>query len=351
MSSRIEASLQCRTGLGCGKRRPRLAQPTDGARVFLVLDASGSMWGRVGNQTKIEVARETIRTLLKDWRRAGPARADDLRPSPQGRLRRHRGAETGRAGRCHGADGAGERHRAQGHDADDRLGEDGGRTAQGERRHHQRHPGVRRRRDLQRRSLCGRGRPQEGRRAAGRPHRRLRRPGSARPCASLECMAAATGGLALSASNAGELGSAIGRAVEAARKKAPPAAPPPPAPKAEPKPAWNCSEGSARLAEGDDPLAGKDSVVWKFDKPAPAGVAPDYVDTSYKDRIEAELAPGDYLVEVDGRRGEVQDDGEDRGQQDEPPRRRAERWPPRPARQAHGRREPERRRFLGSRAS
>jgi Ca-activated chloride channel family protein len=47
---------------------PAVAQPADGARVFLVLDASGSMWGRVGNQTKIEVARETIRTLLNDWR-------------------------------------------------------------------------------------------------------------------------------------------------------------------------------------------------------------------------------------------------------------------------------------------
>ena len=45
-----------------------MAQAPDGARVFLVLDASGSMWGRVGNQTKIEVARETIRSLLKDWR-------------------------------------------------------------------------------------------------------------------------------------------------------------------------------------------------------------------------------------------------------------------------------------------
>ena len=44
------------------------AQTADGARVYLVLDASGSMWGRVGNQTKIEVARETIRSLLKDWR-------------------------------------------------------------------------------------------------------------------------------------------------------------------------------------------------------------------------------------------------------------------------------------------
>ena len=44
------------------------AQRNDGARVFLVLDGSGSMWGRVGEQTKMQVARDTVRTILKDWR-------------------------------------------------------------------------------------------------------------------------------------------------------------------------------------------------------------------------------------------------------------------------------------------
>jgi Ca-activated chloride channel family protein len=114
----------------------------------------------------------------------------------------------------------------------------------------------------------------------------------------LECMAAATGGLALSAGNAGELGKAIGQAVEAARQKTPAAPPPPPAqPKAEPKPEWNL-EGSVRLAEGDDPLVGKDFVVWVFYKPMPRGVEPEYVQTSNNSLIETEIAPGDYLVEV-----------------------------------------------------
>ena len=33
--------------------------------VMLVLDASGSMWGKVGDKTKIEIAREVIDDLLK----------------------------------------------------------------------------------------------------------------------------------------------------------------------------------------------------------------------------------------------------------------------------------------------
>lgn len=276
---------------------PALAQPADGARVFLVLDASGSMWGRVGNQTKIEIARETIRTLLKDWRQQ-----DQLGLVTYG----HR-----RKGDC----GDIEVLKQVGPvDATALMGQVNGIVPKG----------------MTPMTASVKMAAEQLKASEGITSVILVSDGvetcNADPCAvaaalkkadvrlvvhtvgfdvqdrqavrQLECMAAATGGLALSASNAGELGSAIGRAVEAARKKAPPAAPPPPpAPKAEPKPAWNL-EGSARLAEGDDPLAGKDSVVWKFDKPAPAGVEPEYVDTSYKNRIEAELAPGEYLVEV-----------------------------------------------------
>ena len=276
---------------------PVVAQPTDGARVFLVLDASGSMWGRVGNQTKIEVARETIRTLLKDWRpqdqlglvtyghrrkgdcgdievlkQVGPVDATALMGQVNGIVPK------GMTPMTASVKMAAEQLKASEGITSVILVSDGVETCNAD-------PcavaAALKKADV-RLVVHTVGFDVQDRQAVRQ----------------LECMAAATGGLALSASNAGELGSAIGRAVEAARKKAPPAAPPPPAPKAEPKPAWNL-EGSARLAEGDDPLAGKDSVVWKFDKPAPAGVAPEYVDTSYKDRIEAELAPGDYLVQVD----------------------------------------------------
>ncbi len=273
-----------------------MAQAPDGARVFLVLDASGSMWGRVGNQTKIEVARETIRSLLKDWRpqdqlglvtyghrrkgdcgdievlrQVGPVDADALMAqvngiSPKGmtpmtasvkmaaeQLKSNEGltsvilvsdgVETCKADPCSVA--------ADLKKADVKL------------------------------VVHTVGFDIQDRQAAKQ----------------LECMAAATGGLALSAGNAGELSKAIGQAVEAARQKASATPPPPPQPKAELKPEWNL-EGSARLAEGDDPLVGKDFIVWVFYKPMPAGVEPEYVQTSSNSLIETEIAPGDYLVEV-----------------------------------------------------
>ncbi|MDX1501886.1 MAG: VWA domain-containing protein, partial [Thermoanaerobaculia bacterium] len=37
------------------------------ARVVLVLDASGSMWGQIDGRAKIEIARQVIRELLADW--------------------------------------------------------------------------------------------------------------------------------------------------------------------------------------------------------------------------------------------------------------------------------------------
>jgi len=47
---------------------PSAALAKDGAtRVVIVLDASGSMWGKVGGKPKIEIARETITGLMKDW--------------------------------------------------------------------------------------------------------------------------------------------------------------------------------------------------------------------------------------------------------------------------------------------
>lgn len=45
----------------------QLAAAEDAARVMIVLDASGSMWGRLGEKTRIEVAREVIRDLMADW--------------------------------------------------------------------------------------------------------------------------------------------------------------------------------------------------------------------------------------------------------------------------------------------
>jgi len=41
---------------------------TAGENVILVLDASGSMWGRIGGTTKIEIAREAVAGLVGDWK-------------------------------------------------------------------------------------------------------------------------------------------------------------------------------------------------------------------------------------------------------------------------------------------
>ncbi len=37
------------------------------ARVIMVLDASGSMWGQIQGKTKIEIARAAIAELLANW--------------------------------------------------------------------------------------------------------------------------------------------------------------------------------------------------------------------------------------------------------------------------------------------
>lgn len=272
------------------------AQTADGARVYLVLDASGSMWGRVGNQTKIEVARETIRSLLKDWRPEdqlglvtyGHRRKGDcgdieiLKPvgkvdaaalmaqvndiSPKGMTPMTASVKM-----------AAEKLKASEGQTSVILVSDGVETCKADPC-----------------SVAAELKKADVKLVVHTVGFDIQ---DRQAVKQLECMAAATGGLALSASNAGELGAAIGRAVEASRVKVAPPLPPPAQPKAEPKPDWNL-EGSARLAEGDDPLPGKDFVTWIFSKPAPAGSAPEYVATSTKGTIEAELAPGDYLVDV-----------------------------------------------------
>lgn len=39
-----------------------------GENMMLVLDASGSMWGKVDGRSKIEIARETVGGMLRDWK-------------------------------------------------------------------------------------------------------------------------------------------------------------------------------------------------------------------------------------------------------------------------------------------
>ena len=39
----------------------------DSGKAILVLDASGSMWGKIGNQHKIEIAREAVAEMVESW--------------------------------------------------------------------------------------------------------------------------------------------------------------------------------------------------------------------------------------------------------------------------------------------
>lgn len=64
--SRLIAALVCLVPIAVsGPVGPARA---DGAKVILVLDASGSMWGRIDGRTKIEVARETVGGIVSSWR-------------------------------------------------------------------------------------------------------------------------------------------------------------------------------------------------------------------------------------------------------------------------------------------
>ncbi|WP_422000153.1 vWA domain-containing protein [Reyranella sp.] len=273
------------------------AQTADGARVFLVLDASGSMWGRVGDQTKMQVARDTVREILRDWRpedRLGLIVYGHRRKNDCSDIEVMRPVEAVDATRLNAQVGAIAPRGMTPLSAAVRLAAERLKGVEGASTVILVSDGI----ETCRADPCAVAAALKQADTRLIVHtvgfdiqdRKAKR--------QLECLASATGGLALSANDAGSLHEAIGRAVEAARQppSPPPAAAPPPPP-AEPRPSWNL-EGSARLVAGDDPLSGKDAVTWDFRKPGAPGTEPAYVDTSYKDTIEATLEPGTYRVRV-----------------------------------------------------
>src|SRR5436190_21682405 len=44
------------------------ARAEEGSRVILVLDASGSMRGKIEGKTKMEIAKEVVATVLSTWK-------------------------------------------------------------------------------------------------------------------------------------------------------------------------------------------------------------------------------------------------------------------------------------------
>ena len=47
--------------------KPVASVPTGPGTAMLILDASGSMWGQIQGRTKIEIAREAVGSMLKNW--------------------------------------------------------------------------------------------------------------------------------------------------------------------------------------------------------------------------------------------------------------------------------------------
>lgn len=112
----------------------------------------------------------------------------------------------------------------------------------------------------------------------------------------LQCIARATGGVYLDASNASGLEQALGRAVEAAQgaqvQSQAPARP-------EPDPLANKNfRGIARLVAGADPISDtRSDVSWTFFKPN-RGEKGDYIATVYGSPAADAIEPGEYLVAV-----------------------------------------------------
>jgi Ca-activated chloride channel family protein len=112
----------------------------------------------------------------------------------------------------------------------------------------------------------------------------------------LQCIARATGGVYLDASNASALEDALGKAVDATQGKRVQSQAPA-KPEADPYQGKNF-RGVARLVAGADPITDtKSDVSWSFHK-ANAGQKGDYVTTVYGAPASEAVEPGDYIVVV-----------------------------------------------------
>lgn len=264
---------------------------------ILILDASGSMWGRVDGQTKISAARRAVDSILAKWR-------------PQDRL---------------GLMAYG--HRSKGQCDDIELvvpvgAFDAGRIKAAVR------------------ALSPKGKTPiaDSLRAAARALRSSENKATVilvsdgietcapDPCAvaaelkksgvhftahvigfdvadpvaksQLQCIARATGGVYLDARNADGLENALGRAVEAVQGAKVKSEAPAKQQAEDPLKGKNF-RGNARLVAGGDPISDtKSDVSWGFFKPNAEGEKGEHVTTFYGAPVADVVEPGDYVVEV-----------------------------------------------------
>ena len=273
-----------------------------------MLDASGSMWGQIDGKPKLEIARESLRTVLQIDPGRHRARPHGLWPSRKGHLRGHR-ADRAAAGR----------HRQRHHrppptseiprqDAAVGRRQAGRRSAEIHRGQGDRHPDHRRARDLQCRPLrarqgaravrrrfhrpCRRLRPDRGRGQAGRlPRRKHRRQiypglGRRRRCRTRWST------------------TVVAPAPEPAPAPAPAPAPEPAKPEFNFVPTW-C------MAEGGD-AAHRAATPGRSTRPRPTARAASNVTTEYDD-YKGNLEPGDYVVVARVGEAKRRAAGQDRG--------------------------------------
>jgi Ca-activated chloride channel family protein len=270
---------------------PAKAQGTD---TILILDASGSMWGLVGNQTKISAARKAVDTILTQWkpsdrlglmayghRAKGDCKDIELlvpvEPLDAAKIKNAVGAlnPKGKTPIADSLRAAAKALRSSERKATVILVSDGIET-------------------------CA---PDPCAVAA-----ELKKAGVgfaahvigfdvADPVvkAQLQCIARTTGGVYLDARDAAGLESALGRAVEATRgaKVASEA----PAKTAEDPLKDKNLRAIARLAAGLDPIA-DEGLIWTLYKAKPDGSEGEYVQTEYAPRLAIPAVPGKYLLVV-----------------------------------------------------
>jgi Ca-activated chloride channel family protein len=259
----------------------------EGARVILVLDGSGSMWGKAGERTKIEIAKDVVGRIVADWKpedelglvvygHRQKGSCDDIEvmrePGQLDAAAYMRSVKSitpkGKTPMTAAVKMAAEALKFTERNATVILVSDGIETC-----------------DL---DPCAVAEELEKLGVGLVVHTVGFGLDNPEAKGQLQCMAEKTGGISVTAENADELEAALKKTVEATE----PAPPPEPA-----KPAENLT-GHVRMAEGaelPDPFR---SAAWEIARALEGGGKGDWVATEYGVDIKRQLEPGNYIVKV-----------------------------------------------------
>lgn len=270
------------------------AEEQAGARVILVLDASGSMWGKINGRTKIDIARETVAGIIARWRpqdelglvvyghrekgncgdiqvmlEPGPLDPGAFMSAVNGLFPKGMTPMTAAVRE------AAESLRYTEKEATIILVSDGIETCD--------------------QDPCAVAEELERNGIGLTVHTVGFGIDDPKAKGQLQCLAERTGGLSLTADNAEELEEALGRTVVAAQSGAPSAEETPPPP---PEPSPYTFTGHARLAPGAELPDKFDTANWEFYRALADGTAGEWVRTEYGRDLKLELDPGRYVLKV-----------------------------------------------------